>query len=260
MNTAWGFLGGLGSGLVGGVLSGLFGIGGGIVLVPLLGLLLHLNQHQAQGVTLAAMLLPIGLPAVLHYKAQGVAVRWRLVGILLVGFLAGVWTGAVVANRIPGGPMRGGFIGVLLLIALRTALHNPPKSPVPEGQPHPIPKGLLLPGLVIGFVGGLASGFLGIGGGIIIIPMLSWWLGLPQHEAQVTSLALMLPPIGLPGVLVYARAQEGLPWLVMTGVAVGFLGGAALGARVATRIPGTALRRAFIGLMLAMAGLLAWRG
>lgn len=58
------FIPGLGTGLAGGVLSGLFGVGGGVVMVPLLGPFLHLDQHRAQGATLAAMLLPTGLPAV----------------------------------------------------------------------------------------------------------------------------------------------------------------------------------------------------
>lgn len=260
MSGLWHLLGGLGSGLAGGVLSGLFGIGGGIVLVPLLGLILHLKQHQAQGVTLAAMLLPIGLPAVLHYRTRGVVVRWNLVGLLLVGFVGGIWTGAVVANRIPEGPMRWGFVGFLLLLALRAVLQASKRQTAVDRVIPQTWRALLLPGVVIGFVGGLASGLLGIGGGLIIIPLLSWWLGLPQHEAQVTSLALMLPPIGLPGVLVYARAQEGLPWLVLAGVAIGFMGGAAIGARLATRTQGPALRWAFIGVLVSMAGLLALRG
>ena len=58
------FLAGAGSGFAGGMLSGMFGVGGAIVQVPLLALALHLDQHQAQGATLAAMLLPNGLPAV----------------------------------------------------------------------------------------------------------------------------------------------------------------------------------------------------
>lgn len=260
MATPWEFLGGLGSGLVGGALSGLFGVGGGIVLVPLLGVLLHLNQHQAQGVTLAAMLFPIGLPAVLHYRTQGVLIRWTLILYLLLGFLGGVWIGAIVANRIPEGPLRWGFIAFLLLLAIRAAVQAVRKPGTIEPAPVPSPLALLFPGLVVGFAGGLGSGLLGIGGGLIIIPLLAWWLGMAQHEAQVTSLALMLPPIGLPGVLVYARSQAGLPWLVLVGVILGFLIGTALGARLATRTQGPALRWGFIGVMIAMAGLLAVRG
>lgn len=255
--TLWALFGGLLAGISGGVLSGLFGIGGGIVLVPLLGLLLHLNQHQAQGVTLAAMLLPNGLPAVLHYRRAGVPIRWPLVGLLVIGFLGGVLAGSLLANRIPPVPLRWGFVGFLLFLALRFALQARPR-PGSEARPG-VHRHAVLAGLVIGFCGGVASGLLGIGGGIVVIPLLVWWMGMPQHEAQVTSLALMLPPIGLPGVLVYARAQGGLPWLALLGVALGFAMGAFLGARTATRAKGDALRRGFILLLLAMAGLLAWK-
>src|SRR5512145_2630559 len=118
------FFAGMAAGLGGGVLSGLFGVGGGIVLIPLLAVLLGLNQHQAQGVTLAAMLLPNGLPAVLHFRSRGIPIHWRLVGALILAFLPGVWLGARIANRIPDGPLRVGFVCFLLLLALRTFLQK----------------------------------------------------------------------------------------------------------------------------------------
>ena len=94
-------LAGLGTGLCGGFLAGLFGVGGGIVMVPLLGLILKLDQHRAQGATLAAMLLPTGLPAVLQYRRRGIASSVPLVGVLILAFLFGIYGGATVANQIP---------------------------------------------------------------------------------------------------------------------------------------------------------------
>jgi hypothetical protein len=240
-------LGALTAGLCGGMLSGLFGIGGGIILIPMLGLLLGLSQHQAQGVTLAAMILPNGLPAVLHLRRQGIRIHWPLVAMLTCGFLPAVWAGARIVTRIPDGPLRSGFGIVLLLMALRTWFQGSPKDLAHE--PAPSWQRMLLPGLGAGLAGGLASGLLGIGGGIIIIPLLVWSLALSQHEAQAASLAFMLAPIGLPGVLVYARHQGGLPWLVLGGIAVGFMSGAYLGARVATRARGPRLRKGFAVLM-----------
>lgn len=244
-------LGSLVAGLGGGVLSGLFGIGGGIVLIPLLGLLLRLPQHQAQGVTLAALLLPNGLPAVLLFRRQGLAISWPLVGLLTAGFLPAVWAGARLAVAIPDGPLRTGFGVVLVLLAISTWFQRPPR----ERQPGPTPpfRRMLLPGLAAGILGGLASGLLGIGGGLVIIPALVWGVGLSQHEAQAACLAFMLAPIGLPGVLVYARHQQGLPWLVLAGVAAGFLVGTYTGARIATRILGPALRRGFAVLLACVA-------
>lgn len=101
-----------------------------------------------------------------------------------------------------------------------------------------------LPGLAIGLAGGWASGLLGIGGAILMmIPLMVWLVRIPQHEAQATSLVLMLAPIGLPGVWVYARHGGGLPWLALAGVALGFMAGAYAGARIALRTRAPRLRR-----------------
>ena len=241
-------IGSLVAGLCGGTLSGLFGIGGGIILIPMLGLLLGLSQHQAQGVTLAALLLPNGLPAVLHFRRRGLPIHWPLVGLLTCGFIPAVWAGARLAVRIPDGPLRMGFGIFLALMALRTWVHEPAKPQGTGPREAPPVARMILPGLLTGILGGLASGLLGIGGGLVIIPLLCWSLALTQHEAQAVCLAFMLAPIGLPGVLVYARTQ-GLPWLILGGVALGFIAGAYLGARLATRIRGPRLRRGFAVLM-----------
>ena len=62
--------------------------------------------------------------------------------------------------------------------------------------------------LAIGLIAGIAAGFVGIGGGMIIVPALVFGLGMTQHMAQGTSLAMMLPPIGILGVMNYAKAGE----------------------------------------------------
>ncbi|MBS1767337.1 MAG: sulfite exporter TauE/SafE family protein [Acidobacteria bacterium] len=257
MPHGWLWLGAAVAGAAAGSLSGMFGIGGGIVLVPVLGGLLGLDQHQAQGISLATMLAPIGLPAVLHYHRTGHPIRWRLVGVLLVGFIGGVTAGSLLANAIPVGPLRWSFIGFLLLMAARylwTARRPRPERPRQE----PGVQALVGFGLLIGAFGGLMSGLLGIGGGAIIIPLLALWVGLPQHEAQATSLALMLPPIGLPGVLIYAGGH-GLPWMILAFAGCGFAAGSLLGARFATRTRGLALQKGFAGLLLVLAAMLAWR-
>ncbi len=235
------FVAGMAAGLSGGALSGLFGVGGGVVLIPLLAGLLGLNQHQAQGVTLAAMLLPNGLPAVLHFRSRGIPIHWRLVGALILAFLPGVWLGARVANRIPDGPLRIGFVCFLLLLALRTFLQ---KRVVPATEMVERPAPPWVPGLAIGLIGGLAAGLLGLGGGVVMIPLL---------------VIVMLPPVGLPGVLVYARSQPHFPWIVLAGLALGFMVGAYGGARVATRIAGPHLQKIFAVVMVGLAVLLLAR-
>ena len=250
------FIAGLATGLSGGVLSGLFGVGGGVILLPLLHLGLGLRLPQAQGLTLAALLVPSGLPALIHYHQQGIRIPWPLVGVMTLGFLPGVWAGARCAGRIPDGPLRWVFVSFLILLAAWTAFfHTAPGGPGPPARPQRLGKGCL-----IGLVGGISSGLFGIGGGVIIIPLLALWLGLPQHQAQLVSLVVMVPPIRLPGLLVYAHGWQDFPWVILYGLASGFALGTYFGARLATSIPGARLKSAFAGLMLVTAGLMIWKG
>lgn len=245
-------LAGLAAGLLAGTLSGVFGIGGGIVLVPLLGLLLGLDQHAAQGVTLAVLLLPVGLPAVLAYHRRA-PLRLGLVAALVAGFVAGVGGGAQAAAWLPERPMRLLFVAFLVVVAARGFLASggggAPGRP-PASAWH---------GLWIGAVGGALSGLLGIGGGIVMVPLLAGVVGLPRHEAQGTSLATMLPPVGLPGVLVYARSQGGLQWPLVAALAAGFAVGALAGARLAARTGAGRLTRAFSVFVAAVAAALLWK-
>jgi uncharacterized membrane protein YfcA len=102
--------------------------------------------------------------------------------------------------------------------------------------------------LLAGVAGGIASGMFGIGGGVILVPILGLLLGFSQHRAQGTSLVALIPPTGLLAVIAYAKAgyvswQTGL--LLVPGV---FLGGI-VGGNLAKRIPATRMRRIFSSLM-----------
>jgi uncharacterized membrane protein YfcA len=103
------------AGVVGGILSGLFGIGGGTVLIPIFGLLLAFDQHKAQGTSLVALIPPTGLFAVIAY-AKGGYVSW-FSGILLVpGLFVGGILGARIARRIEPKRMRKVFAILMFLL------------------------------------------------------------------------------------------------------------------------------------------------
>lgn len=248
-------LSGLAVGLLGGLLSGMFGIGGGIVLVPLLGLLLGLPQREAQGVTLAVLLLPVGLPAVLAYRSR-VAIRWGLVAALIAGFVASVGLGAQAANALAERPLRALFALLLVAVAAQVWRSTATLSSTPR-DPRDAPQSDWN-GIWIGATGGFLAGFFGVGGGIVMVPLLVVAMRLDQHEAQAVTLATMLPPVGLPGVMVYAHAQGTLPWALMGMVAVGFAGGAFSGARFAVRTRTVYLTRAFAFLLIGVAVMFAW--
>ncbi len=111
--------------------------------------------------------------------------------------------------------------------------------------------------LVWGLVIGVLSGILGLGGGIFIIPTLIFLFGLTQHQAQGTSVAMMVPPIGL--MAAYRYWQDGnvvIPIAVFG--AIGFFVGGYFGAGIASRISEITLRRAFGALMVAVGCRMLW--
>jgi len=112
--------------------------------------------------------------------------------------------------------------------------------------------------LCIGLLAGIASGFVGIGGGMIIVPALVFGLGLNQHMAQGTSLAMMIPPIGILAVMSYYKA--GQIQLEYAGIlALTFVLGAWMGSKWALRINPSVVRLIFGLLMLCAAGRLILR-
>ena len=102
-------------GVVVGAFSGVVGLGGGILFVPALVWLLHMDQHRAQGTSLGALLAPVGLLAFLEYYRNGNA-DIRIAALLAVGFFAGGYFGAVGAQHIPDLWLRRVFAVTLILI------------------------------------------------------------------------------------------------------------------------------------------------
>jgi len=104
--------------------------------------------------------------------------------------------------------------------------------------------------LLLGLIAGITSGLIGVGGGIIIVPALIFLFGFSQHEAQGTTLALLVPPIGLLAAWTYY--QNGYVDLkVASYICVGFLLGGLFGAKIAVGLSNTVLERVFgIALLL----------
>lgn len=108
-------------GLLAGILSGLLGIGGGILLIPALVFIVGLTQHQAQGTTLALMVPPIGILAAWTYYKQG-NVDLRIAGLICLGFLFGGLLGAKFATTINAAVLKKLFGAALLITALKMIL------------------------------------------------------------------------------------------------------------------------------------------
>jgi len=98
--------------------------------------------------------------------------------------------------------------------------------------------------LLVGLLGGVISGMLGIGGGIVMVPALAFLFGLSQHQAQGTTLALMVPPIGLLAAWTYYKAGF-VDLKIAAFVCLGFFLGGLVGAKLVVGLPDTLLRKIF---------------
>jgi uncharacterized membrane protein YfcA len=107
-------------------------------------------------------------------------------------------------------------------------------------------------GIVIGILSGLLAGIFGVGGAIIVIPALVFILGLSQHGAQGTSLAFMLPPVGILATWNYWKAGH-VDWKIALVLSLTFVVGAYFGSQLSLNISDRMLRRVFGVLMIVMA-------
>jgi uncharacterized membrane protein YfcA len=105
-------------GLLAGMLSGLVGLGGGVIIVPALVFLLGFTQHQAQGTSLGILLLPAGIFAVLNYYQKGY-IDVKVVLLLFVGFLVGGWLGSKLSLSLSEAVLKKVFACALVLIAVK---------------------------------------------------------------------------------------------------------------------------------------------
>jgi len=106
--------------------------------------------------------------------------------------------------------------------------------------------------IILGLIAGILSGFLGIGGGVVLIPAFVFLLGMTQHQAQGTTLALMVPPIGLLAAMkYYYGGNVKIPVAIF--VCLGFFVGGLIGAQLVEKIPDLLLRRIFGVFLLVVA-------
>ena len=240
-------------GAAAGVFAGLFGIGGGIVIVPSLILLAGFPLVKATGTSLAAILLPVGILGVLaYYRAK--ILDLRASALLAAGLLTSVVVGAWLANTLPVDLMRKFFAVFCLYVSWnfidpvrrirRRRGGEVAVRPEPEASPRPSAYALV----GIGLLAGVMAGMFGIGGGNIIVPLLTLALHYPAKRAIATSLGAILFPFGLPAVLYYQKAGT-LDLAAAAWIALGLFLGTVIGARVTISLPSRTVKLLY-GLFL----------
>jgi uncharacterized membrane protein YfcA len=250
-------------GVAAGVLSGMFGIGGGVVIVPVLVTFLGFDFLSATGTSLAALLMPVGIFAVIAYYRAG-KLKIPVSMWVGVGLIFGSWAGANIAFALPVKILQM-LYGFFLLYAswrfteprkwLAEIRHNAPPTAPPETETNAAWYALL----GVGLVAGVSSGLFGIGGGLVIVPILVALFHFDQKVAVGTSLGALLLPVSLPAVLTYyneGKLQLATGLLVAVGLIIGAFGGA----KIALSLPSSTVKRLYGIFLLVVALRFIWQG
>lgn len=237
-------------GLLAGAFSGLFGIGGGIVIVPLLVLLGSFDQRRASGTSLTAIL-PTAVAGTIGYALRG-EVDWPVAACLAVGAVVGSMLGAWLLQRIPQQVLRWLFIAFLMAVAVRMLFLVPDRGAEFDHGLAPM-LGLVAMGVIVGVL----SGLLGVGGGIIVVPFLMLVFGMGDLVAKGTSLAMMIPTSISGTIANVRRSNSDVPAALVLGTLA--VPASFAGVAVATVIPAQLSVWLFAALMVVTAAQLALR-
>lgn len=256
-------------GLVAGILAGLLGIGGGLVIVPMLVYCLtrqavahEFIMHIALGTSMASIIFTSISSFMAHHKRR--AVHWDVVRRIVPGILVGTFLGSCLASRLPTNFLKAFFVAFLYYVAIQMLAN---KRPEPSRN-FPGPAGMSAVGGLIGLV----SSLVGIGGGTLSVPFMLW-CNLALHHAIGTSAAIGFPiaVAGTVGYIVNGWSIHGLPdyslgyiYLpALLGIVATSVLTAPLGVRLAHGLPVEKLKRVFAILLLIvgtrmLASLLGW--
>ncbi|MGI6655393.1 MAG: sulfite exporter TauE/SafE family protein [Desulfobulbus sp.] len=251
-------------GLVAGVLAGLLGVGGGVVIVPMLffcftlqGIAADQIMHLALGTSLASIIFTSISSFMAHHRRG--AVDWTIVRRIVLGILIGTFLGTFVASRLSTGFLRIFFCVFLYAVATQMFLNKKPKA----SRDLPGPTGMFGVGSIIGVV----SALVGIGGGSLSVPFMIW-CNVPAHRAVGTSAAIGFP-IAIAGALGYIvnnlHATNLPPYSwgyvylpALAGIVCASVLTAPLGAKIAHALPVDRLKRIFALFLYAVATRMAW--
>lgn len=173
-------------GLAAGFLSGMFGVGGGILIVPGLIMIAHFSQKVASGTSLAAIV-PLASIGVLSYAVSN-SVAWVAAIFLAAGAMVGSRIGTRLLVMVKTKPLQILFSGFMVVVIVSLFLVVPDRDALFVVTPLSAAALILL-----GLVTGILSGLLGVGGGLVIVPALMFFFGTSDLIAKGTSLLVMIP-------------------------------------------------------------------
>ena len=237
----------LGVGLVTGFTSGLIGLGGGILLTPMLRLILDTPKLLALATPLP-VLFPTAISGSIAYHRERHA-DFKLAGYMLITAIPMTWIGATVTSYLDGRVLMVLTAFCIMFVAF-TSLYRAYRKKKPE---HGVEVETHLPlAMAIGAVGGFFAGLLAIGGGIIYIPAILHFFRRTMKSAQATSL-LTVVIVAIPGTIKHAMLGH-IDWTLAAIVVCTTIPSSYIGARVALKLRNQTLEQIF-GFMLLVFGL-----
>jgi uncharacterized protein len=172
-------------GLAAGFLSGVFGVGGGILIVPALVVVLKMEQRLAHGTSLAAVL-PIALSSLAGFWTNG-HIDWPVALFLAIGAVGGAVLGTKLLHVLPHRTLGFAFAAVLIASAIRLFIATE------AGGRGELTVAVAIALVAIGVVTGILAGLLGVGGGIVMVPAMIVLFSIPPVVAKGTSIAVIIP-------------------------------------------------------------------
>jgi len=219
-------------GLLAGTFGALVGLGGGVIIVPVLSLLLGLPIKTAVGISLVCVIATSSGAAAVYVQRHWTDLRLGMV--LELATALGAITGALVVTFLPDNFLQGMFGAFLLYAAVALLRRQEGEMVEVTGEPpdyrarnHPL-------GLGVSYVAGSVSGMLGIGGGPIKVPLMHLFMGVPLKVAAATSNFMMGVTAAASAFLYYTRGDVIVA--VAAPLAVGVFAGALLGSHLTRRI------------------------
>lgn len=239
-----------------GFAGGVLGIGGGLLAIPLLGLVLGMDQQMAQGTALI-MVLPAVLVSVRKYNQHA---RIDLVAAAIGGTasVAFTWVGARIALGLDPGLLRQIYAGFVLAIALFYFHQSSRRRLRARRQPASVSSQLPKPWFgLVGMLAGLAGGIFGVGGSVLVVPLLTTVFRYTQTGAQGLALTMIVP--GTTMALITYSLHGQADWSVGLPLAVGSIFMVPYGVRLAYTLPEPRLKLIFACMLLVIMVMLLFK-
>ena len=231
-------------GLITGTFGGLIGIGGGLIMIPLMVEVLKLSQHKAHGTSLVALVFT-GLGGAITYAVNG-TIDIQAAILLALTAMCTAPLGARYINALPGWKLKK-YFGFFLIFCAAVLLLKPYLSDI-IGPASGYTKTFIF--LITGAFTGFLSGMMGVGGGTIMVPVMVILTGFTQHVAQGTSLLVMVPT-GAIGAFTHWRMGN-VATEILVGLIPGIILGTYLGGNFAYLFSDNVLRSIFMVVILWM--------